>query len=91
MLSIKKTFGFSLIELLVAITIMAVMSGIALSSYQSSIIKSKRKAALSVLFQITAQQEEYFVNNKNKIISIKQVYVQIFHVTVSYVYMVNKA
>lgn len=64
MLLPKKNLGFSLIELLVAIAILAVMASIALSSHQSSIIKSKRKAALGALFQITSEQEEHFINNK---------------------------
>jgi type IV pilus assembly protein PilE len=56
--------GFTLIEIMVAIVVIAIMASVALSSYQSSIIKTKRKAALSTLMTLVSEQEEYFVNNK---------------------------
>jgi type IV pilus assembly protein PilE len=56
--------GFTLMEMLIVISIIAIMASIAMASYQSSIIKTKRKAAISTLMQVTSEQEEYFVNNK---------------------------
>ena len=57
--------GFSLMELMVAIVIIAIMAGIAMASYESSVLKSKRKAALSTLMTLASEQEEYFINNKS--------------------------
>ncbi|HEY7772115.1 MAG TPA: type IV pilin protein [Marinagarivorans sp.] len=64
MLLVKKNKGFTLIEMMIAIAVIAILASIAFSSYQSSILKSKRKAALSTLMELTSEQEEYFVNNK---------------------------
>lgn len=59
-----KANGFTLMEMLIAIVIVAIMASIAMASYQSSIIKTKRKAAISTLMEMVSEQEEYFVNNK---------------------------
>ena len=59
-----KAHGFTLMEMLITIVIVAIMAGIAMASYQSSIIKTKRKAAISTLMEMVSEQEEYFVNNK---------------------------
>lgn len=56
--------GFTLIEMMVIVVIVAILAGIAMNSHQSSVLKTKRKAALSTLYTLVAEQEEYFVNNK---------------------------
>ncbi len=56
--------GFTLIEVVIVIVIIAIMASIAMASHQSSIIKTKRKAAISTLMTLASEQEEYFVNNK---------------------------
>ena len=56
--------GFTLVEIMVAIVVIAILASVALSSYQSSIVKTKRKAALGTLMTLVSEQEEYFVNNK---------------------------
>lgn len=64
-LKYRRCFGgFTLIGMMITIVIVAVMASIAMASYQSSIIKTKRKAAISTLMTLASEQEEYFVNNK---------------------------
>lgn len=60
----KIARGFTLIEMMIIVVIIAVLAGIAMSSHQSSVLKTKRKAALGTLLTLVAEQEEYFVNNK---------------------------
>ena len=60
----KRARGFSLIEVMIAVVVIAVLASIAVASHQNSVIKTKRKAALGGLMTIAAEQEEYFVNNK---------------------------
>lgn len=56
--------GFSLIELLVVIAIIGVLAGIALPSYQESIVRSHRVDAKSALLDLSARQQKYYsINN----------------------------
>lgn len=57
-------------ELMIAIVIISIMASIAMASYQSSILKTKRKAAISTLITFASEQEEYFVNNKGYAIDL---------------------
>lgn len=58
------TRGFTLIEMMIIVVIVAVLAGVAMNSHQNSVLKTKRKAALGALYALVAEQEEYFVNNK---------------------------
>ncbi|RLA53453.1 MAG: hypothetical protein DRQ65_06085 [Gammaproteobacteria bacterium] len=60
----KKVEGFTLIELMIVIVIVAVLLMVALPAYQNSIIKSNRSAGRGILQDVTARQEQYYINNK---------------------------
>jgi type IV pilus assembly protein PilE len=51
--------GFSLIELMIACAIVAILAAIAYPSYQSSVQKSRRSEATAALLAIAAQMERY--------------------------------
>lgn len=57
--------GFTLIELMVVVVILAVLVGIAYPSYTQYVIKSKRADAKSMLSQVASRQEQFFLNNKS--------------------------
>lgn len=61
----KFSRGFTLIELLIGIVILAILSGIAISSYQSSIIKSRRADAHALLMQMMNRVQQYYIQNNN--------------------------
>jgi len=55
--------GFSLIELMVVVAIVAILAGIALPSYQDSIRKSRRVVAQNALLDLAAKQERWYLQN----------------------------
>jgi len=55
--------GFSLIELMVAVAIVALLTGIAVASYTFQIAKSRRADAKSALLDLAARQERFFTTN----------------------------
>ena len=52
--------GFTLIELMIVVAIIAVLSGIAYASYQNNVIESRRKAASACLLEAAQFAERYY-------------------------------
>ncbi|HWY73334.1 MAG TPA: type IV pilin protein [Burkholderiaceae bacterium] len=60
----KFTRGFTLIELMIVVVIVAILAAVALPSYQNSIRKSRRPDAKTALLDLAAREERYYtVNN----------------------------
>lgn len=55
--------GFTLIELMIAIAIVAILVSVALPSYQSYLKRSTREAAQAHLIELAAIQEKIFLNS----------------------------
>ncbi len=58
-----KLKGFTLIELMIAVTIVAILVAIAVPSYNSYVVKSRRADAKTSLMTISQLQETYFADN----------------------------
>lgn len=56
--------GFTLIELMIVLAVIAIIAAIAIPSYNSSVVKSKRAIGKGELLQVLSRQEQFFVNNK---------------------------
>ncbi|MGK0171306.1 MAG: type IV pilus assembly protein PilE [Gammaproteobacteria bacterium] len=56
--------GFSLIELLVAITIVGILTAVAVPAYQQSTRESRRTSAIVALSDAASRQEQFYLDNK---------------------------
>lgn len=54
--------GFSLIEVMITVAIVAIVAAIALPSYGQYVTKSRRADGIAELSRIMQQQEKYFLN-----------------------------
>ena len=57
--------GFTLLELMIVITIIAILATIAFPSYQESVKKSRRGAAQADLVELANFMERYFTENNS--------------------------
>ncbi|NCF14737.1 MAG: prepilin-type N-terminal cleavage/methylation domain-containing protein [Gammaproteobacteria bacterium] len=60
----RGQFGFSLIELMIVVAIVAIISAFAYPSYQRYVIKAKRSVAQNALLQVADRQQQFFMDNK---------------------------
>ena len=56
----KKHDGFTLIEILIAVTIVSLLIAIAVPSYTDYVNRARRSEALGTLLQMMQQQERFF-------------------------------
>ncbi|MGH8508937.1 MAG: type IV pilin protein [Gammaproteobacteria bacterium] len=56
--------GFTLIELMITVAVVAILAGIAYPSYQDFVQRSRRQEAKAALADAAARQEKFYLNNK---------------------------
>ena len=59
-----KQPGFTLIELMITVAIIAILSGIALPAYSIYVLKAARAEAKAALLDVAAKQEQFYLDNK---------------------------
>ena len=57
--------GFTLIELMIVVAIVAILAGVGYPSYQSYIMDNNRNEAKTGLMQLQLLQEQYFLDNRS--------------------------
>jgi type IV pilus assembly protein PilE len=63
--SIRKSSGFTLVELIVAMVIAAILAAVAIPAYSNYVRKARRTDAKSALLDMASLEERYFsVNNQ---------------------------
>ena len=60
---LKRQRGFTLIELMITVAVIAILAAIAFPSYQDSLRKSRRTDAKNALTQAMANMERYYTEN----------------------------
>ncbi len=63
-LALPRLRGFTLIELVIVITLIAVLASIAIPSYRNYVMRGHRTVAKTALVELQARQEGYYVDRK---------------------------
>ena len=66
--------GFTLIELMIVVTIMAILAGIAYPSYNAYVTRASREACKSEMLQLQSLQEKIYLNSSGYATSITTAY-----------------
>jgi type IV pilus assembly protein PilE len=59
----SKVAGFTLIELMITLMVIAIISAIAYPSYRSYVLRTQRTDAMTALLQLAAAQEKFYLQN----------------------------
>lgn len=59
----NKQNGFSLIELMITVAILAILTSVALPAYQEQIRKNKRSEGQNLLLEAASKQQRFFSDN----------------------------
>ncbi len=61
----KRTRGFTLIELMITVAIVAILAGVAVPAYEKYVTRSKLSSAFSGLTAINLAMQQYYQDNRS--------------------------
>jgi type IV pilus assembly protein PilE len=59
----KKATGFTLIELMIVVVVVAILAAIAIPSYRQHVLRTNRTEAKRTLLNVAAAQEKFYLQN----------------------------
>ncbi len=62
--SMRANAGFTLMELMIVVGIVAILATLAIPAYQTSILRSNRSIAKTRLMDVVTQQTRYYIDNR---------------------------
>lgn len=62
--------GFTLIELMVVVAIVAILTMVALPFYEEYVIRSNRSVGAAELMKLASRQEQFFIDNKTYAVTL---------------------
>lgn len=65
----RQQIGFTLIEMLIVVTILGILAAIVWPNYQEYVIRGNRTEGKSLLVEAAARQERYFAQNSTYVAS----------------------
>jgi type IV pilus assembly protein PilE len=69
----RRACGFSLLELVVALAIVAILASLALPGYRAQQLRARRTEAISALMQIAALQERHYLQHRTYTLALEAV------------------
>ncbi|MGJ7498269.1 type IV pilin protein [Variovorax sp. RT4R15] len=61
----RRANGFTLIELMITVAVVAILAAVALPSYRQYVVRSKRSAAQAQMMDIANRQQQFLLANRN--------------------------
>jgi type IV pilus assembly protein PilE len=59
---VKRSEGFTLVEVMIVVAIMGILAAIAIPQYQQYVIRGNRAAAQSFMMEIASRQKQYLLD-----------------------------
>lgn len=63
--SVGRQAGFTLIELMITVAVIAILMAVALPSYQQHVVRSNRAAVEAFMLEASNKQERYLLDNRS--------------------------